>query len=59
MKNADGSIDILIQHEQPTGEKSVNWLPAPAGPLRLALRAYLPRAELRARAWKVPPLARV
>ncbi len=58
VKNADGSIDILIQHEQPTGEKAANWLPAPAGPLRLALRAYLPRAELRQRKWKVPPLVR-
>lgn len=59
VKNADGSIDILIQHEQPAGEMAANWLPAPAGPLRLALRAYLPRAELRQRKWKVPPLARV
>lgn len=59
VKNADGSIDILIQHDQPTGDKAANWLPAPAGPLRLALRAYLPRAELRERKWKVPPLARV
>jgi len=59
VRNADGSIDILIQHEQPTGEKAANWLPAPAGPLRLALRAYLPRSELRNRKWKVPPLVRV
>ena len=59
VKNADGSIDILIQHDQPTGEMAANWLPAPAGPLRLALRAYLPRTELRERKWKVPPLARV
>jgi len=58
VKNADGSIDILIQHDQPTGEKAANWLPAPAGPLRLALRAYLPRAELRERKWKVPSLVR-
>ncbi|MEQ1779906.1 MAG: DUF1254 domain-containing protein [Hyphomonadaceae bacterium] len=59
VKNADGSIDILIQHDQPTGAQAANWLPAPAGPLRLALRAYLPRAELRERKWKVPALVRV
>lgn len=59
MKNADGSIDILIQHDQPTGEKAANWLPAPSGPIRLALRAYLPRAELLQRKWRVPALQRV
>jgi hypothetical protein len=59
VKNADGSIDILIQHDRPEGEKAANWLPAPAGPLRLALRAYLPRKELRDRKWRVPPVVRV
>lgn len=59
VKNNDGSIDILIQHEQPTGPKAANWLPAPAGPIRLALRAYLPKAELRDRKWKVPPVVKV
>jgi hypothetical protein len=59
VKNPDGSIDILIQREPPSGEKAANWLPAPAGRLRLALRAYLPRSELRERKWKVPPVLRV
>ncbi|MBS0483475.1 MAG: DUF1254 domain-containing protein [Proteobacteria bacterium] len=59
VKNADGSIDILIQREQPTGPLAANWLPAPAGPLRLSLRAYLPRKELRDRAWRVPPVRKV
>ncbi len=59
VRNADGSIDILIQREKPDGAIAANWLPAPAGPLRLALRAYLPKAELRDRKWKVPALKRV
>jgi len=59
VKNADGSIDILIQRERPEGAMAANWLPAPAGPLRLALRAYLPKAELRNRRWKAPALKRV
>lgn len=54
--NADGSVDILIQHERPQDEMAANWLPAPAGKMRLALRAYLPRQELRDRSWQVPPL---
>ena len=57
--NADGSFDILIQRERPAGAMAANWLPAPAGPLRLALRAYLPQPALLNRQWKVPPLTRV
>jgi len=59
VKNADGSLDILIQKGAPSGPLSANWLPAPPGPLHLALRAYLPRKELRDRKWKVPALQRV
>ncbi|TAJ70183.1 MAG: DUF1254 domain-containing protein [Phenylobacterium sp.] len=56
---ADGSLDILIQHEPPDGVLAANWLPAPAGPMRLALRAYMPRPELRRRRWRLPPLQAV
>ena len=59
VRNADGSIDILIQRDRPDGEMAANWLPAPAGMLRLALRAYLPKAELRDRRWKIPAVRRV
>lgn len=59
VRNADGSIDILIQRDQPSGEKAANWLPAPAGAMRMSLRAYLPKKELRDRSWKVPPVKRV
>jgi hypothetical protein len=56
VKNADGSIDILIQHDAPTGEKAANWLPAPRGAMRMSLRAYLPKKELLDRSWRVPPV---
>jgi hypothetical protein len=55
----DGSLEIFIQHERPEGARAANWLPAPEGPLRLALRAYLPREELRRRTWRVPALRQV
>ena len=55
----DGKLEILIQSERPEGRLAANWLPAPEGPLRLALRAYLPRAELRRRRWRVPRLRRL
>lgn len=54
----DGSFEILIQRDRPQGPLAANWLPAPAGRMRLALRAYLPRPALRERAWRVPPLER-
>ena len=56
IKGADGSLEVLIQRTKPDGPLAANWLPAPAGPMRLALRAYLPKPELRSRRWKVPPL---
>ena len=56
--NADGSLDIYIQHEVPVGKES-NWLPAPAEGFSLMLRAYQPRAELLTGAYKVPPMKRV
>jgi hypothetical protein len=55
----DGSFDVRIQHLAPAGPLTSNWLPAPDGPFRLALRAYLPKAALLNRLWRVPPLTRV
>lgn len=54
----DGGFEILIQQERPNGVLAANWLPAPQGPMRLALRAYLPKRQLRDRTWKVPALQR-
>jgi hypothetical protein len=41
-KNADGSLTIYMQHESPGKDKESNWLPAPDGPIYLALRMYWP-----------------
>ncbi len=53
--NADGSLDIYIQHKVPVGKES-NWLPAPTQGFYLSLRAYQPRAELLTGAYTVPAL---
>lgn len=56
--DADGGFEVQIQRERPGGTLAANWLPSPQGPMRLALRAYLPRHELRDRLWKIPALVR-
>jgi hypothetical protein len=56
--NADGSIDIYIQHTAPTGH-AANWLPAPSGDFMLWLRAYQPGAAVLNGAYHVPPVMEV
>lgn len=40
--NADGSLTLYLQKDSPGADKESNWLPAPDGPIYLALRMYLP-----------------
>lgn len=56
--NADGSIDIYLQHTAPSGHES-NWLPAPAGKFILWLRVYIPGAAILDGTYAVPPVAKV
>ena len=41
--NADGSVDVYIQHESPGKDKEENWLPAPAEGFVLMMRLYWPK----------------
>lgn len=54
--NADGSLDLLIQHEAPAS--TANWLPAPEGSFNLILRMYWPKPEALDDTWKPPPVER-
>jgi hypothetical protein len=56
--NADGSIDIYIQHAAPAGHEA-NWLPAPSGNFKLWLRVYQPGAAILSGAYHVPPVVQV
>jgi len=56
-KNSDGSIDVYLQEEAPTGHEQ-NWLPTPSGNFKLMLRAYLPGADILNGTYRVPPVVK-
>jgi hypothetical protein len=43
--NADGSVDLYLQHENPGPDKESNWLPAPEGRFIPMLRLYWPKEK--------------
>ena len=56
-KNADGSVDLYLQHESPGPDKESNWLPAPADKFILMLRLYWPKEtppSILDGTWKIP-----
>ena len=57
--NSDGSLDILVQKEQPEADKIPNWLPLPEGPIVMTMRLYSPRPEAMDGRWLPPPIQRL
>ena len=57
--NADGSLELHIQHARPADNQVANWLPAPTGPLAVTMRIYEPGPELFSGAWVPPPVRKV
>ena len=55
-RDADGSLTIVIQHEQPADTS--NWLPAPAAPFRPIMRLYQPQPAVLDGTYKIPPIAK-
>ena len=53
-REPDGGLRIVIGHDRP--RNAANWLPAPAGPCVLALRAYEGRPAVTEATWFPPDL---
>jgi hypothetical protein len=57
--NADGSVDLYLQHESPGPDKEANWLPAPESRFILMLRLYWPKEtppSIIDGSWTIPPV---
>jgi hypothetical protein len=58
-KNADGSVDLYLQHDNPGPDKESNWLPAPTGKFIPMLRLYWPKEtspSILDGTWKIPAI---
>jgi hypothetical protein len=56
--DSNGGLTIYIQAESPGKDREANWLPAPKAPFMLAMRYYLPKAQLISGTWKSPAVVR-
>lgn len=54
--NADGSLDVYIQHESPGKDRESNWLPAPKDNFNVLMRIYWPKQELLDTRWAPPAI---
>jgi hypothetical protein len=55
-RDDDGSLTIVIQHDQPADTST--WLPAPAAPFRPIMRLYQPRAAILDGTYEIPSITK-
>lgn len=58
-RDADGSLTIYFQNDNPGGDREANWLPAPKGPFNLTMRLYAPKSDALTGVWNPPGIKRV
>jgi hypothetical protein len=58
-RDADGSLTLYFQNENPGSDREANWLPAPKGPFSLTMRLYAPKSEALTGVWNPPAIKRV
>ena len=56
--NADGSLDIYLQHASPGADRESNWLPVPSEGFNVSLRLYWPSDAILEGRWTPPAIAR-
>ncbi|MGA8273729.1 MAG: DUF1254 domain-containing protein [Candidatus Sulfotelmatobacter sp.] len=57
--NADGSLDLYIQDQNPGPDHESNWLPSGDGPFNLTIRLYWPGVAILDGSWRPPALERL
>jgi len=55
----DGSFEIPVSHDKPTGPYAANWLPAPEGEFYLILRIYQPKEAVIDGSYELPQVEKV
>ncbi len=58
-RDADGSLTLYFQNENPGGDHEANWLPAPKGPFNLTMRLYAPKSDALTGLWNPPAIQRI
>lgn len=59
VRNADGSLTLYAGGKSPGKAREANWLPAPAGPFSLYVRAYWGKPGIIDGSWKPPVIRKI